>query len=393
MITLLLNKKHPLAEIGPWLAGAAENIVLVCGPSVPDVEAGALTGLRHVAVRPDYSSSDWLVPYCRTHKIERIIAIAESDIIRAACAREVLGLPGQSVASALAYRDKYVMKSIASAAGIPTAPMALVRSTKDIRRFVAEHGFPVVVKPRAAAACQGIVVLREEADLAKHGDEWNHLAEAWIDLPLFHVDGLMRAGEVLHSSPSRYATPNLASTTKGDPCVSAMLDPATDPRVPLLRQQTADVVRALPDTPHVNAFHAEFFLGDGAPILCEIACRPGNPTMAELQERAYGYHLHRDSILGQAADQVFTPPSGGPNDLFGWAFFPPRAGRLLAMPDPTAMDFVWFRSHARLGANYQDVSAPLDHVAKAIYRVADGDAEASLDAMVRWWNDGVEWQE
>jgi Carbamoyl-phosphate synthase L chain, ATP binding domain len=390
---LLLNKKHPIDEIGPWARGSEQDIAMVCGPKVELTDDARAAGWQHLELREDYARSDWLVPLCRKLSVDKIIAIAESDIIRAAAARELLGLPGQPVASALAYRDKYMMKSIAATAGIPTAPMTLVRSPEDVRRFAGRHGYPVIVKPRTSAACQGVVVVDKESDLSELADELEHVVEAWIDVPMFHVDGLMADGKVLHSCPARYASPALPQTLQALPSVSAMLDPATDGRVELLRDQAARVVRALPGTPDVTPFHAEFFLGDGGvPILCEIACRPGNPTLAEVAERAYGYNTYRAAIINQASGVPFVPPTGPPAGLFGWAFFLPRTGVLGALPPTRPAELVWFDDRTELGKAYQAPTAPLDHIAKGIYRVDPARVEESLYSIVSWWEDGVVWQ-
>ncbi|MEU2574973.1 acetyl-CoA carboxylase biotin carboxylase subunit family protein [Streptomyces anulatus] len=394
MTTLVLNKKYSLSQMAPWLAGMEKEVSLVCGPTVARSQESEtlLRELRHIEFRPDYSRSEWLVPLCRDLRVERIVATAESDVLRAAYVRQLLDIPGQSVASAIAYRDKYIMKSIAAANGIPVAPMALVRTVADVERFAEIHGFPVLLKPRAAAACQGMTIVQDLAEARLLPSGLDNIIEAWMDLPLFHVDGLMREGVVLHCSPSRYALPNLESTTNAQPCVSAMLDPITDPRAALLRRWTAEVVRALPASPHTTAFHAEFFCGgDDDVYLCEIACRPGNPVLAEVQERAYGYHLHREVYRGQIADEEFALPPAGPAGLFGWAFFPPRDGVLVKAPESPHPDMLWVTSTASVGKRYKNPVAPLDHLAKAVFRADRNAVESSLDAIVEWWTEGATW--
>src|SRR5690606_30032047 len=56
------------------------------------------------------------------YQYHTIIANAEADIIRAAKLREYLQLDGQSVHSAIQYRDKVLMKEIARKHEIPTPP-------------------------------------------------------------------------------------------------------------------------------------------------------------------------------------------------------------------------------------------------------------------------------
>lgn len=394
MTALVLNKRFPLDLMATWLAGMEEDVLLVCGPSVapPEHPGYALAGLRRLEFRADYDRSDWLVPYCRQHAVDRVVTAAEGDVVRAALVRELLGLQGQPVAGALAYRDKYLMKSIAAAHGLPTAPMAPAAGVADVARFAAAHGYPVLVKPRDAAACRGVTVIRGEQDLALVAPKLDHLVEAWIDLPLFHVDGLMRDGRVLHCSASRYAMPNLESTRAGLPCASVMLDPAADKRAALLCRLTGDAVRMLPGTPHTTAFHAEFFCDDGdKALLCEIACRPGNTALAEASERAYGYNLYREIFRGQIADAPFDPPVGGPAGLFGWAFFPPRDGVLERLPAAAHPSMLWLEVKARPGSSHRRSQAPLDHVAKALFQADPAAADSCLAAVLDWWAEGAVW--
>ncbi|MFY4695177.1 hypothetical protein [Burkholderia glumae] len=70
----------------------------------------------------------------RTAPIGFIASQSEYDMLRVAALREALGLPGQSVQSARAYRDKVLMKDHMAAAGISDgalpAPGAGARSAR-----------------------------------------------------------------------------------------------------------------------------------------------------------------------------------------------------------------------------------------------------------------------
>ena len=81
------------------------------------------------------------------HPYRAIIALDESDIIRAARLREYLGLKGQHLESAIAFRNKCVMKSIAQNHGIPCASFTPLRSVVDLYDFVKKQKLPVILKP------------------------------------------------------------------------------------------------------------------------------------------------------------------------------------------------------------------------------------------------------
>ena len=71
-----------------------------------------------------------------------------------ALVRERLGIPGLSSESARNFRDKARMKDVLRAGGIPVARHRLIASRDDAIAFVAEVGFPIVIKPLAGAGAQ-----------------------------------------------------------------------------------------------------------------------------------------------------------------------------------------------------------------------------------------------
>lgn len=70
---------------------------------------------------------------------EVVVARSEADVLRAARLREVLGVPGQDFASALAFRDKVLMKSLLRERGVSVPEFAPVRIPLDLFAFLREH--------------------------------------------------------------------------------------------------------------------------------------------------------------------------------------------------------------------------------------------------------------
>jgi biotin carboxylase len=71
-----------------------------------------------------------------------------------AYAREVLGLDGMDVLTALNVRDKSRMKTVLREAGIPCARHQLVTHAAEALAFADAVGFPLVAKPPAGAGAQ-----------------------------------------------------------------------------------------------------------------------------------------------------------------------------------------------------------------------------------------------
>ena len=83
--------------------------------------------------------------------VERLIGVLEQLQVPLALARELLGLPGHSAAVAQNFRDKARMKDVLRTAGVPCARHASSSAPDKPDAFMAEVGFPVVVKPPAGA--------------------------------------------------------------------------------------------------------------------------------------------------------------------------------------------------------------------------------------------------
>jgi formate-dependent phosphoribosylglycinamide formyltransferase (GAR transformylase) len=82
---------------------------------------------------------------------DRLIGVLEQLQVPLAEARERLGIPGLSAEAAECFRDKAVMKTRLREAGLPCARHSLATNTQQLKQFLDEVGFPVVVKPPAGA--------------------------------------------------------------------------------------------------------------------------------------------------------------------------------------------------------------------------------------------------
>ncbi|MCB9687760.1 MAG: ATP-grasp domain-containing protein [Alphaproteobacteria bacterium] len=86
------------------------------------------------------------------HKLESTV---EALMLPAAETRERCGIPGLSVEQTTLVRDKYKMKQFLQARGIRCAQSAEVESLDEAKAFVGKVGFPIILKPLAAAGAAG----------------------------------------------------------------------------------------------------------------------------------------------------------------------------------------------------------------------------------------------
>lgn len=325
-----------------WLGAHVETHMITQADAVSPSDD--LSGYASVTVMPDYLFNPQVeltaLELHAAHGFVEVIAMSEFDLIRAARIRESLGISGQTVASALAFRDKFTMKTVLREGGIPVADFAPVDTILDLVDFIEEHGFPVVIKPRRGAASLGVVVLRTAEQLAElapqlealRGDtSADVLAEVFIDHQLVHVDGVVFEGRVIASWPS-YSTPGLAfhERVANRSTMFERDDPQFEPTTRLV----ADTLRTLP-TPRVTIFHAEVFLAaSGKQYLNEIASRMGGGRIKTMWQAAFGinleeWHVRNALLTSQPVLSDFPDPLIGAFSDYP----PPRNGVLVSAPE------------------------------------------------------------
>ncbi|MBV9525553.1 MAG: ATP-grasp domain-containing protein [Candidatus Dormibacteraeota bacterium] len=100
--------------------------------------------------------------------VDRLESTIEAHTLAAAQVREWCNIPGTSVRTTYLCRDKPSMKDTLREAGVPTAQSAGADSAAEVWAFADSVGFPLILKPRAAAGASGTrrVDSREELERA-----------------------------------------------------------------------------------------------------------------------------------------------------------------------------------------------------------------------------------
>lgn len=259
---LVLNRT-PLGgrRFPDWL-GDDHEAVLVTDPAAvsqdPDVRRAQLAGYLHSELFEGFHFNPLVearaLDLHRTFGFDRIIALSEFDILRAARLRGLLGAPGQDVTSATAFRDKLTMKRILERAGVPLAPYAPAAHLDDLLTFIRVHDYPVVVKPRRGGGSMDVHVLRGEDDLVAllgadgslgSDDGAQLLVEKYVEHELFHVDGIVVDGQVRLMWPSSQGETTCLDIREGRVLRSCLLDP-DDVLLDPLRSLTRQALDALP---------------------------------------------------------------------------------------------------------------------------------------------------
>jgi biotin carboxylase len=257
--------------------------------------------------------------------IDQVMALSEFDLLTGAMIREEFSIPGPDVATVSAWRDKTVMKDVASKSGIPVPRWCEPTSKDEIMTFAAKVGWPIVLKPKAGAASEGVFVLSSYAELE---ETWSKISpdlsnvevEEFIVGEIFHSDGLVKDCEVIFEQSSKYFN-SCFEFSKGKPLGSIFV---TDPQ---LKKQcfnfSASIVRAL--SVENGAFHIEFFRrSDGSLVFLEMGARVGGGEIP---------FVIRD-ILGVDLIGSWLKILGGQSPTIKKTQSPSRVGGFLMIPEP-----------------------------------------------------------
>jgi hypothetical protein len=209
--------------------------------------------------------------------IDRLEATIEAHIMPVARVRETAGIPGTSVRTAHLCRDKPAMKEALRAGGVPCARSIGASKVPEVRAFVEEVGYPVILKPRAAAGASGAVRVDTDAELeaALQGfGEQSIAVEEFIEGHEGFYDTLTINGEIAHdfithyypnvleAMRTRWISPQFVATNRIDTVAAYDEVKALGKRVnELLGIET-------------SATHMEWFFGPKGLKFSEIGCRP-----------------------------------------------------------------------------------------------------------------------
>lgn len=105
-----------------------------------------------------------IVEFARRNPVQAILAVDDSATVLAALASEALGLAFNSSEAALAARNKYRMRQLLSAAGVPCPNFRLYDMADNPTQVAAEVEYPCVVKPLLLSGSRGVIRANNPAE-------------------------------------------------------------------------------------------------------------------------------------------------------------------------------------------------------------------------------------
>jgi biotin carboxylase len=257
----------------------------------------------------------------RQHRVARVVALEEFDVITAGLIREHLRVPGLDASTARRFRDKLAMRDTARAAGLRVPEFVGAINYAALNDYMQRVPPPWVFKPRTDVSAIGIRKLHDAEQVWRTLDEFDarermherspfYLLEHFVPGDVYHVDSLVAGGEVVFAGVNRYGRPPLNVMHDGGVFLSYTIDYDAAERAELLRLNQ-QVIYAL--GLRRGAAHAEFIKGtaDGEFYFLEIAARVGGAYIAETHEAATGINLWRDWAKLELADvtHAYAPPT------------------------------------------------------------------------------------
>jgi hypothetical protein len=235
--------------------------------------------------------------------VDRLEATVEAHIQAAAKVRAACGIPGTTEQTAYLCRDKPAMKEALRRAGVSTARSLGSDDPAAVRRFAAEVGYPLILKPRAAAGASGTMRVDDDTGLDKAIQEYSlgrggtAAVEEFIEGHEGFYDTLSVGGKVvlefvshyypgvLEAMRTRWISPQIVTTNR--------VDASGYGEVKVMGQKVIEALGL-----GTSATHMEWFYGPKGLKFSEIGCRPPGVGMWDLYCAANDFDLYR--AWGQA---------------------------------------------------------------------------------------------
>lgn len=253
----------------------------------------------------------WLL---RERKIDRIVALDDFDVEKAAYLREEFRLPGMGQTTARYFRDKLAMRIQAKDRGVPVPAFSPLFNNAALAHFANTIEYPCLIKPRGEASATGITKVHSADELwrvvhALEDRRHQYLVEQFKPGDVYHTDAISVDGKVVFCQVSRYlSTP--FEVAHGGGIFRSVSVPYGHPDAHTLRELTSKVMVAF--GMRFSASHTEFIkLPSGEFVFLETASRVGGAHLAEMVEAATGVSLWAEWAkleTAMAHGHPYTPP-------------------------------------------------------------------------------------
>jgi formate-dependent phosphoribosylglycinamide formyltransferase (GAR transformylase) len=298
-----------LAEVGATVIGVGER----WPDQLDDELRGWMWDYVHVDSVTDEGVMHDVVAWIQDRLwVDRLETTIEAHTLPIAHVREARNIPGTSSRTAWLCRDKPSMKEALRAAGVPTAASTAASSAAEVYAFADAEGFPLILKPRAAAGALDTVRVDTRDELAAALEAFGGSGVDSIAVEEFveghegfydtmSIDGHAAHDFVCHYFPNvleamrhRWISPQFVATNR----IDAVADYSE------IREMGRRVNEVLGIG--TSATHMEWFFGPKGLKFSEIGCRPPGVGAWDLYSAANEMDLYREwahAIVHGSPDQ------------------------------------------------------------------------------------------
>lgn len=279
------------------------RVLLLTSQSLHDVQ-WPKESIDEIFYMPDVNK-EWNIDHminavsflARKEQIDRIVALDDFDVEKAARLREHLRVPGMGDTTARYFRDKLAMRMKAEEEGISVPPFVHILNHDKIKSYITNVEPPYVLKPRMQAGAIGIKKINNENELWKNleilGDRQSYfLLEKFIPGNIYHVDSIIVNREVLFAVSSQYGLPPMEIAHEGRVFSSRTMKRGTKDERKLIGMND-HLLKSLGLLKGVS--HSEFIKSeDGKFYFLETSARVGGANLADLVYYSTGVNLWRE---------------------------------------------------------------------------------------------------
>jgi biotin carboxylase len=296
MNVLMISPGYP-AEMTFFTRGLAAAGASVIGvgdqpaASVPDMARDALAHYIPVgSLAAEDAVAAIVRQLARQVRIDRVECLWEPYMILAARLREMLGLPGLTVAETAPFRNKERMKQLLDAAGLRTPRHESTETVAGVWAAAERLGFPLIVKPIAGAGSADTYRVDSAAELDAILPALRHVprvsVEEFVDAEEFTYDTICADGRVLFENICWYLPrPLLTKLHEWVSPVTIALRELDRPNLQGGRVLGAAVLKVLGFRDGFT--HMEWYRkADGEVVFGEIAARPPGARMVDVMNYA-----------------------------------------------------------------------------------------------------------
>ena len=256
--------------------------------------------------KADISDPDAVLKVAQEEKVDgAIICCSDTGLQAVGRCNDVLGLAGITEKAATESANKLLMKEKLLAAGVQTAKFLKVTSEAELKKVVAEIGFPMIVKATDLQGSRGINIVHEESKLIKAYQDTMSLTkkdyciiEQFIEGTEFGSQAFVYEGNVLFVLPHGDETIMCKTAVPiGHYMPYEISDALYDDTI----KQVTNSIKAL----GINncAVNVDLIEKDGKAYIIELTGRVGANCLPELTSNYFGinyYEMILATCLGES---------------------------------------------------------------------------------------------